>query len=584
MDLARSHLHRWLCQWSAPAVSPKERPPSTTLSSALLSFLGLAVGRFTPEEKTSDVLGSSERFPVAELNVVNVSHSVLRAGGQRGAAVLEELCLPSQQRLDGANQALFRCRRRLIVLDHEERRDLVRASTYLVPPSYHPGSVISLADLQPDPMAVPTTLLHHRDTFYLITTAALPLGTPERFHLWHQLHTWRTGEQLVVLSHAPFVHRAEFSEVLQGFDSYSGGEESPDSSRLAFQFQRRGSPRMPLNPSQLQDCSVLRPRLDGHKRRAAVPQENILYPPFVFDQCVLRALDQRPPPLHCAFIHGAGGESPEDTIVHDQFEFYWGKVHEWTPKCRTRWFLVANTINHGWDAEHLQRLVCQLVVGPRTGTNMVSHTTVFAHSMGNLLLAAALQKGYCEWDRPTNRWLSISGPWNAEAIPRLAVLCAKTNLLDVPVAYAANLLGFCLGDRASPGYASIDPEYPGLWRLLPYAKKFITGAMCGTSAAGLPHWLFTPALPAIGMLLNVDGPHDGVVSVESCARVIPLNGTWGLTPESPWYLADLNHVDTTGRHGNGRAPQQAPLMWFLIHHRHSRGERRGAGGGNTSQP
>jgi len=39
----------------------------------------------------------------------------------------------------------------------------------------------------------------------------------------------------------------------------------------------------------------------------------------------------------------------------------------------------------------------------------------------------------------------------------------------------------------SPGYASLDPEYAGLWRLLPYAKKFITAAICGTSASGALH-------------------------------------------------------------------------------------------------
>ena len=100
----------------------------------------------------------------------------------------------------------------------------------------------------------------------------------------------------------------------------------------------------------------------------------------------------------------------------------------------------------GWESPELQQAVCRAVVGPRAGT-LAHHTTVLAHSMGNLVLAAALLNGHCEWDRATNAWLSISGPWNAEAIPRLAEICEGRTLLDATVAYAANALGFCVGDK-----------------------------------------------------------------------------------------------------------------------------------------
>ena len=119
----------------------------------------------------------------------------------------------------------------------------------------------------------------------------------------------------------------------------------------------------------------------------------------------------------------------------------------------------------------------------------------------------------------------------------------------------------------SPGYASIDPDYPGMWRLLALAKKLVTAAMCGRSASGLAHWLYTPALPAISRLLDVENPSDGLVSVESCARVAPFNGTWGRHPMSKWYIGRLNHVDTTGRHGNTKSPEESPLMWVMYHHR-----------------
>jgi len=530
-----------------PFADDRAREAAPALPAPLHKVLRAVVGFHTgplqlgPPSSADESIVSS----FAELNVVNVTEWTVGPDGAPAAAVLEELCVtPHADPTAAGSPALpptLTCRRSIVHYSLGDD-DEVLAARYMVPSNFTLAHALVLSDLLRHPAFAP---------------AVAPIGSTgdsNRSGAWRYEHTWGPGDHGLDFVFSPSVSAERLDPAAYGaVDS---------ATRLHLQLRHAGPPRAPLTRDRLVRCEA---RPQG-KRRAFIPQENILHPRLVLDECVLRMSNEEPP-LHCAFIHGAGGDVEEDGIVVDQFEFYWGPIHEYTPKCHTRWFLMADTIHNGWDAEHLQKLACKVVLGPRApGTTLAHHTTVIAHSMGNLILAAALRNGHCEWDRSTNRWLSVAGPWNAEAVPRLARLCAGSNPLDATAAYAAKMMGFCLGREISPGYASLDPEYAGLWRLLPYAKKFITAAMCGTSASGLPHWLFTPALPAISHYLSVDDPNDGVVSVESCSRVIPFNGTWGRNPHAKWYLADLNHVDVTGRHGNGRGLMQSPLSWYQIHH------------------
>mmetsp|Transcript_16417 Transcript_16417/g.29152 ORF Transcript_16417/g.29152 Transcript_16417/m.29152 type:complete len:335 (-) Transcript_16417:900-1904(-) len=279
--------------------------------------------------------------------------------------------------------------------------------------------------------------------------------------------------------------------------------------------------------------------------------------------------------LHCAFIHGAGSfgarKKENANRITKKLNWYWGDVSQYTKGCATTWFMDADTVNNGWDSAELQDLACQTALGEDVlRTITINNTVVITHSMGNLLFAGALRAGRCKFNPAGSRWLSIAAPWGgATAVQPLSRICRDQNILNVTITNIANLLGFCNGTRVSAAYLTLVPGYPGLERLIVYARKYIYGAMCGDSPVGLPTIYSVPLL-TVGRVLGIPEPHDGLLNLDSCLLTDP-NAPWGRTPEYRYYRGRLNHADSSCRNGDGlsvhlKAYDSQPLTWLRKHH------------------
>jgi len=107
----------------------------------------------------------------------------------------------------------------------------------------------------------------------------------------------------------------------------------------------------------------------------------------------------------------------------------------------------------------------------------------------------------------------------------------------------------------------MDPTYPGLTGLYSIFETKITGAMCGTSTAGLIS-PYSPALLLIARIGNLETPNDGMVWYDSCFIVEP-DIKPSSSPTSLFYDASVNHADSSCRNGDGWwGDDRQPCAWY----------------------
>ncbi|MES1908371.1 MAG: hypothetical protein MHM6MM_001321 [Cercozoa sp. M6MM] len=127
----------------------------------------------------------------------------------------------------------------------------------------------------------------------------------------------------------------------------------------------------------------------------------------------------------CVFIHGAGNRQRSfDPVQHGSFKDYWGKVHKHTPQCSQHVFLNTDSIHSGWDTKDLEMATCEALTGERRG-GVAKDVIVFAHSMGNLAIAAALKSGRCSFAQDGSvTWYAVQGPSHgSDVVEWLYELC-----------------------------------------------------------------------------------------------------------------------------------------------------------------
>ena len=240
---------------------------------------------------------------------------------------------------------------------------------------------------------------------------------------------------------------------------------------------------------------------------------------------------------------------------------------------------------------------------------------IFAHSMGNLILAGALERGLCQLTSAMS-WFAIGAPWlgtrSADSIPEL---CSHPDMsgssappppgsspgasggapLELPLrSYPlreqpltnwpspsppsvppppperpltpvlrelARREGYCDGESGtvSPAYASLFTEQAAFQKLERWRER-VNGSMCGISAFGL--WsLNSFEMQALEEWVHFDEPNDGVVPAAAC--LAPLHEPTGDGPESRHYTAGVNHFDLTCRHGDGWwGSDRKPCAWY----------------------
>ncbi len=270
---------------------------------------------------------------------------------------------------------------------------------------------------------------------------------------------------------------------------------------------------------------------------------------------------------HCVFLHGAG--SNETGPPTPTFPTYWGAIHEHTPACAHRQFLHADTLHPGWEDESLQRSVCELInaaARPRPvqqgAARPARRVLIFAHSMGNLVLAAALSRNVCTLPAHAG-WFAAAPPWlGSRAAERIPALCSGG--AGQALERLARRVGMCDGAGHGPsrGYWSVRTSNRELATLATWRDR-VNATMCGSSPFGF--WWSADAyeLRALAAYARIPRPNDGVVTISSCT---PL-GHPPLQHSDPAgagvYVAAADHFDLTCRHGDGWiGADRRPCAWY----------------------
>jgi len=213
-------------------------------------------------------------------------------------------------------------------------------------------------------------------------------------------------------------------------------------------------------------------------------------------------------------------------------------------------------MHYGWDNTTLQDAYCALALSDQSpGETKIQNKIIFAHSMGNLVFAAALLNGRCSLGDGSS-WYSAMGPVNGSDLDLfLEKACGDPGLFH----YVAALDGSCDGSQGTQAYRSMAPSYPGLAALRPIAVEQMKGIMCGTSAYGIDTLTYSASLSLLANMGNLETPNDGLVWFNSC---MVLNET-GSDPTGLFYVPSVNHADGTCRNGNGWwGIDRRPCDWY----------------------
>jgi len=261
----------------------------------------------------------------------------------------------------------------------------------------------------------------------------------------------------------------------------------------------------------------------------------------------------------CVFIHGSGNlkEGP----VTDSFEKYWGNIHEFTPQCSSWEFNHEDTVTNLFDDPILMQKICDFTVGSGNDSS-ITNTIVFSHSMGGLIFANALRDGLCKMG-PGSSWYDASAPFRgtkgADFVDRL---CENRSVFAKPIQWLAEKMHYCTDDKKpNNAYLSMKTDYPAIKGLADFAAKHVNGTMCGDSAVGL-YSKYSIAFEALDAVVEYGEPNDGMVPVSSC--ILEDMDKYKKDYKSDYYIAEVNHADSTCRDGNGDFDknERDPCSWF----------------------
>lgn len=276
------------------------------------------------------------------------------------------------------------------------------------------------------------------------------------------------------------------------------------------------------------------------------------------------------PQVICLFVHGAG-EKPDVTdngyFDVNKFKDYWGDIHEYTTECASHRFIHYDSRTNGWDEEQLHINFCNFAA-----TNgVIRNKVIFSHSMGNLVIAAALHQKKCTLDKTTSRWYSVQGPWRGSKVANTLVsYCDSTFLPSKPIRAILKYLNYCSNNKANQAYKTLTTTYnspSGISHddLVDVGKRNVDGVMCGLSAGGLVKDITNSAmLKMIQSISDLEKPNDGMVSFGSCS----VTGTFDSLYNMSYYKGDFNHEDGTCRNGEPRrrCSKHNPCKWFHYMH------------------
>jgi len=265
----------------------------------------------------------------------------------------------------------------------------------------------------------------------------------------------------------------------------------------------------------------------------------------------------------CVFMHGLGMPNSSAPTEIDT-DSYWGgdsNIKTLTPFCSSRTYIHQDTVTRAWDNAEMHRAVCEAAVGEGSNDTVIRDTVLFAHSMGNLILADAIRQGACSLDT-SSHFVSIAAPWyGSKASQVLEEYCSNSSAGEA-LHWLANKLHRCDVDRpgkVSQAYESLDPTYPAFDGLAEFAAEQVSFAMCGHSPYGLTS-VYSAAMEGLARAIGFGEKSDGMVPLSSCLLPGKAYDThW----QSAFYSAGINHVDGTLRSGDGTwgLPSRQPSQW-----------------------
>ncbi|CAI5739926.1 unnamed protein product [Hyaloperonospora brassicae] len=276
-------------------------------------------------------------------------------------------------------------------------------------------------------------------------------------------------------------------------------------------------------------------------------------------------------PRPCIFFHGLGNpkEAPElqDTpaMVHDMI----GDMHGHAPFCSTIKYAIIDTETAGWTDKVLHKKFCKFALSMSPTSNVtegvIDSTIIVTHSMGGLVMAAALATGRCKFSRKTS-WVALSPPMGGSmASDFMMGVCEKDGTVAENL---FGLIGHCPMTvcRKSTIYQGEKYSTPSTNKAYAAAQKAyrrnVAAAMCSDSPLGL----FSPyqVRSAIGgkILPHKSEENDGLVEYKSCAAGLDV-AKFGNHYLDRFYRPQLNHADTALLNGDGVLKNsQKPVKWF----------------------
>lgn len=263
----------------------------------------------------------------------------------------------------------------------------------------------------------------------------------------------------------------------------------------------------------------------------------------------------------CVFFHGTG--ATEDLPATTTYTEYWGNLHKETPQCGSRSFAHFDTSNREWNDATLMSMYCDLLQPNENG--YVEDTIIFSHSMGNLILGAALGYDICRL-ADSSSWYESQGPMAGTVGADIADH-ACLNWWDW-VAFLAESMGFC--KTYDTGHRTTTIAYTSMVTTNDFTvaqqgmRDNADGAMCGISSWGL-NSLNSPQFAAVSAFVGFGEDNDGVVPWSSCNNMMGYanGGSWGTSYKDAWYKAAINHADGTCDVGDGWwGSDRKPCSWF----------------------
>lgn len=328
------------------------------------------------------------------------------------------------------------------------------------------------------------------------------------------------------------------------------------------------------------------------------------------------------PLRHVCFMHGMGQgngpaacgvnckDSPAAASMANSGQDYWGSVASYVPGGAAYTHVIhVNTLQRGWDSIVLQDTYYEYIQHHKCDV-------VFAHSMGNVILAALAARG-----KPVS-WFMTQGPlrgsWGASwadslcaqwynpvgatswalgycasfggggntAVKSLAVRNYKTTNTacdygSCPADVGSSVAGWSGGAKelswstcwrctyrlwnaCIAGYAAGQEVCADSGAYLASdAAGYVKGRMCGSSAYGQGGFNGV-GLAAISGLVGYGEASDGMVSMSSCAQATAAKQGQSLAPDAtnPNYALNGNHADGTCRSGDGAGGDQKACTWI----------------------